>query len=774
MNIAFFDLAVIVVYMLGIMAIGLLSVRKVKLTGDVYFLAGRSLRWPVIGAALFASNISTIHLVGLAEGGYAKGLVVGNFEWMATFTLILLALVFAPFYLRSRISTLPEFLEKRYSSLARSIMAVMAILSALLIHIGISLYAGSKVLETLFGIDVWLAIWVISAVTAVYTVIGGLRAIVVTETIQTVILLGGAVLVTVLAISRLPEHGVRSWADLNRRIDVRHSAEALDHGHTILTGADWLLNDPHSLAALAGEFRAIGGALDQAERLDRADRAEQADGARTQATSRLADVREALRDADRLTALRVLLEMRGAGAVGAPLGHEQRPTAPPATPGATEQTADPLADAMHRTGGRAFAAAADALETLAAEPEAAAADLTWHLGVQVKDGQKLDFVAGVLQGAQHLELAAAFADPNRWEQFGRLEADFAGAAADLDAARLRVLEIADMNRYLSTGATIRTPRLSMLRTEGPFFWLAILLGYPVLGVWYWCSDQVIVQRVLGAKDQRNAQNGALFAGLLKITPVFLMVLPGTIAFVIFREEIGDDAASTLPVMIERLMPTGLLGLMAASLLAALMSTIAAALNSTGTLVARDIVGHFRPQTSDAAQVRIGRIAAVAVMLLAMAWSTQGGRFGTIFEIINKIPALFLAPPITTVFLWGVFWKRGTRQAAVATLLLGLTFGFVLFLADTGAFGGVEWISDPRRGLGIPFMIQAFLMFCVWSVVFAGISLATPAPAPEQVEQTTWPNPVSVIFYGRLRGWHDPRTLTLALLALMAVLYYVFR
>ncbi len=143
-----------------------------------------------------------------------------------------------------------------------------------------------------------------------------------------------------------------------------------------------------------------------------------------------------------------------------------------------------------------------------------------------------------------------------------------------------------------------------------------------------------------------------------------MVLPGTVAFVVFRDEIGDDAASALPVMIERLMPPGLLGLM--------------------------------------------------------------------------------------------------------------TVGFVLFLADTGVFGGVEWISDPRRGLGIPFMIQAFLMFCLWSVVFAGISLATPAPDPEQVEGITWPNPLSVIFYGRLRGWHDPRLLTIALLVLMAALYYVFR
>ena len=195
-----------------------------------------------------------------------------------------------------------------------------------------------------------------------------------------------------------------------------------------------------------------------------------------------------------------------------------------------------------------------------------------------------------------------------------------------------------------------------------------------------------------------------------------MVLPGTIGYVILRDKIGDRSAQTLPIMITELMPTGLVGLMAAALLAALMSTIAAALNSVGTLVAKDIVGHFRPHTSDRAEIRIGRISAVVVMLVAMVWSTQGARFGTIFEIINKIPALFLAPPITTVFVWGVFWKRGTRQAAVATLLLGLTIGFVLFLVDTGAFGGVEWISDARHGLGIPFLLQGpcilFLMiFC---------------------------------------------------------------
>ena len=142
MNISSIDLSVIVVYLIGIMLIGILSVRRKAATGEEYFLAGRSLKWPVVGAALFASNISTIHLVGLAEGGYQHGLVIGNFEWMATFTLIVLSLVFVPFYFKSKITTLPEYLEKRYSRLARTIMAMMSIASALLIHIGISLYAG--------------------------------------------------------------------------------------------------------------------------------------------------------------------------------------------------------------------------------------------------------------------------------------------------------------------------------------------------------------------------------------------------------------------------------------------------------------------------------------------------------------------------------------------------------------------------------------------------------------------------------------------------------
>jgi solute:Na+ symporter, SSS family len=534
------DITVIVAYLVGITVIGLLAVRHKTIDSDEYFLAGRALKWPVVGSALFASNISTIHLVGLAEGGYKYGLVIGNFEWMATLTLILLALVFVPFYFRSQITTLPEYLEKRYSQFARTIMAVMAIAAALLIHIGISLYAGAAAFQEFFGLNVETSIVVISLVTAIYTVVGGLTAVVVTETIQTVILLGGAVLVTVLAIFAIPEAGI------------------------------------HSLA----EFR--------------------------------------------------------------------------------------------------------------------------------------------------------------------------------DA--------------------VRPDQLSMLRlsNEEGYAWYGFLLGYPVLGIWYWCTDQTIVQRALGAKDQRNAQSGALFAGLLKILPVFLMVLPGVFGYVLFKDRIGEHANQTLPIMIEALVPVGLRGLVAAALLAALMSTIAAALNSAGTLMAVDIVKHFRPTTTDQQQVAIGRVTAVVVMLLAMAWSTQGDKFGSIFEAINKMPAQFLAPPITVVFLWGVFWRRGTKEAAIVTLLLGFVLGFVVFLVDLPLFGDTQWVSDPQRGLGIPFMLQAVWGFVIWSVVYVSVSYLTPPPSEEQVTATTWPNPLAVLREGQFAGWSDPRLLSGLLFATLAMLYTVFR
>jgi solute:Na+ symporter, SSS family len=305
MNIPPIDLAVIVLYLVGIAAIGIFAGYRKQTTTGEYFLAGRSLGWFTIGGAMFASNISTIHLVGLAADGARVGVVVGNFEWMASFCLIALALFFAPFYFRSGIQTLPEFMERRYSPQARTFLAAIAIFGALLIHIGISLYAGAKLFEAFLGIEVMTSILIVSAVTVVYTVLGGLRAVVITETIQTFLLLGGAVLITVLGIKYLPTIGIDNYAEFKAQ------------------------TKPDQVSML-----------------------------------------HSIRNAD---------------------GH--------------------------------------------------------------------------------------------------------------------------LNQYS---------------------WLTILLGYPVLGIWYWCSDQTIVQRVLGARSERDGQNGALFAGFLKILPLFLMVVPGVIAWVLMQ------------------------------------------------------------------------------------------------------------------------------------------------------------------------------------------------------------------------------------------------
>ncbi|MFZ2055047.1 MAG: sodium:solute symporter [Candidatus Aminicenantales bacterium] len=536
LSIPVLDLVIIIAYLIGILAVGILSVRRLKLTSQVYFLAGRSLPWGMVGAALFASNISTIHLVGLAASGYNEGLVWGNFEWMATFTLILLGLVFAPFYFKSRISTLPEFLEKRFSPAARMFLAFMAILAALFIHIGMSLYAGAAVFKQFFGIDVITSIVIISVITAIYTILGGLKAVVVTETIQTGILILGAVLVTVFAILALPDQGI------------------------------------HNLAQLK--------------------------------------------------------------------------------------------------------------------------------------------------------------------------------------------------------AAVKPDQLSMLQSHSPvgLSWYAIFLGYPILGVWYWCSDQTIVQRVLGARSQQDAQLGPLFAGALKILPVFIMVFPGVLGYVLFRGMIGVNSNQTLPVLISRLIPTGLKGLISAGLLAALMSTIAAALNSSATLVAVDIVKRWKPSISDERTVRIGRWSAVLVMFVAMAWSTQGSRYSSIFEAINAI-ASHLAPPITTVFLWGIFWKRGTKQAALTTLITGFSLGALAFLFDMPVIGHEKLLTHR---LGIPFMMQAWWMFCLCSLIFVVVSLLTPRPDPDQVAAMTWKNPLQVIAGGRIKGWSDPRLWAAVLLAIMVVLYYLLR
>ena len=317
-----------------------------------------------------------------------------------------------------------------------------------------------------------------------------------------------------------------------------------------------------------------------------------------------------------------------------------------------------------------------------------------------------------------------------------------------------------------------------------------MLGYPILGIWYWCADQTHVQRVLGAKSLKDGQNGALFAGFLKITPVFLMVLPGVVGYVLWQKGAihlaqvpstgKPDYNTMLPCLINYLIPVGLRGLLAASMAAALMSCMAAALNSCATLISLDIVKRIRPDTSDSRTVVIGRVTTGVIMVLAMLWSTQGEQFGTIFKAINKIPMTF-APAVTTVFVLGVLWKRGTKQAAMATLYIGSVIGIIYFVADLPSIGRMilgagkaqkefsGLVTDPVQGLGVPFMLVGPLLvvFCV--AIYIVTSMMTPPMPAEEVAKVCWDHPLAFL-RGRITGASDPRMVTLILLVVVGVLY----
>jgi SSS family solute:Na+ symporter len=210
--------------------------------------------------------------------------------------------------------------------------------------------------------------------------------------------------------------------------------------------------------------------------------------------------------------------------------------------------------------------------------------------------------------------------------------------------------------------------------------------------------------------------------------------------------------------------------MAAGLLAALMSTIEAALNSVATLTADDIVKRVRPGIADHTLVTIGRITAGVVVVLAMLWSSQGGKFGSIFEAINKIPMAF-APGITAIFLWGVFWPRGNRQGATAAMIFNVVIGLVYLVVDIPLIGEKQWIA---KELGIPFMQVGWYLFVLSSLVYFAVSFATPAPAKEKVDGLCWTNPLDALRGPLVGKFTDPRVMAAVLFAIMVVLYGILQ
>jgi solute:Na+ symporter, SSS family len=555
------DLGIVIAYLVGVVALGCFAGMKRRSGGEGshYFLADNTLTWPVIGLAMFAANISTVHLVSLAEAAYKYGLAYGNFEWMAGFTLILLSLFFAPLYLRSRVPTLPDFLERRYNRGCRDVLAVVSVFSALVIHIGVALYTAAWVLRGILGIDphatimgigaLMFFIIVVGVLTGIYTMIGGLLAVVWTESIQAVLLLIGAICITVVGYIK-----IGGWSAL----------------------AQTLASNPHPLAAVAGS------------------------------------------------------------------------------------------------------------------------NVDWGC------------------------------------------ANF-----------LSILRNADDPSGLP--------------------WYAILLGYPVIGIWYWCCDQTIVQRVLAAKDERHARIGPLFCSFIKILPVFFFVLPGVICVALvqknmFGGQAPQAAADCYTFMITHMLPIGLKGLVTAAMLAAAMQTCSAALNSTATLVAYDMFKRWRPETSDHKLVVIGKITTVIGTVVAIISSPMFGHYNTIFEGLSRL-ICYVAPPITAVFLFGVFWHKATGRAAYVTMVLGGLLGAAIFFLD--------WFKDTT-GWNINFMMMSFYLLVICSAIIIVVSWLSPEelkPEAEPLVWKDWREPLRGEAHGHALG--NYRILSGVVLVIFIMLYAIF-
>ena len=492
------DWAVVLLYFVLVFAVAIVVTRRGQSTqsADGFFLAGRNTGWFIVGASLFASNIGAEHLVGLAGTGAASGVAVAQFEIIAGLVLLLLGWFFVPFYLRSGVFTMPEFLERRYSTGPRMYLASVSVVSYVLTKISVTVAAGGIVFEALMGINFWTGATVVVLTTGIYTLFGGLRAVLYTDAMQMFVLLTGAIVLTVIGLN------------------------------------------------------ALGG---------------------------------------------------------------------------------------------------------------------WDA-----------LVATVDPG--HFDLWQPSSHPD-------------------------------------------------------FPWTGILFGAPILGVWYWCTDQFIVQRVLAARDQVQARRGTIFAGLLKQTPLFLFVLPGIIAYALAQS--GqlhlDRPDQALPALAAALLPAGLRGVLVAGLLAALMSSLSSVFNSCATLVTMDLYKHWHPQASERRLVVTGQVATVILVLFGLAWIPFMQLIsGQLYTYLQSVQA-YISPPIAAVFLVGLLWPRANAAGAIAALALGFVLGFGRLILELNA--PIGW-GPAALFAGINFLHFAVLLFAISIVALVVVSLATAAPDAARLRDLT--------------------------------------
>jgi SSS family solute:Na+ symporter len=575
------DWIIIAVYFTIILGLAWWVIKQKQENAADYFLAGRHLGWFIVGASIFASNIGSEHLVGLAGSGATDGVAMAHYELHA-WCLLVLGWIMAPFYIRANVFTMPEFLEKRFSPAARTVLSGISLVAYVLTKIAVGIFAGGIVFSVLlpeinlFGLDsFWLGSIIVIILTGLYTILGGMRAVAYTETLQTVILVLGSIFVTI-----------------------------------------------YGLEALGGwsELKAIAGS-----------------------------------------------EMF-----------------------------------------------------------------------------------------------------NLWKPM---------VPEGMTSTWAPVLEETKMAWYFNDN----------------YPWLGMLLCAPIIGLWYWTTDQYIVQRVLGALNETEARRGTIAAAFFKLLPVFIFIIPGMIAFalaksgtmdVLNQELIGADgeiirenAQKAFPLLVAHILPAGVRGIVVAGLLAALMSSLAGVFNASSTLFTMDFYSRFKPNTSQKQLVWIGRVATGVMVVVGLLWIPviQGGR--GLYDYLQGVQA-YLAPPIFVVFFLGVFWKRLNAKGCLSAMIIGFLMGIFRLAVDTPTKlidnfsymeGSFFWIINH-----VFFQYYSLLIFLVSAIVMIVVSYMTEEPDYAKISGLT---------YGTTTSEHQKETrdswtgidvfLSVLLMVLIVVAYMYF-
>jgi SSS family solute:Na+ symporter len=574
------DWIVIAVYFLFILGLAWWVIRQAKDNASDYFLASRNLGFFVIGASIFASNIGSEHLVGLAGSGATDGVAMAHYELHA-WCLLVLGWVMAPFYMRSKVFTMPEFLEKRFSPAARTILSVISLVAYVLTKIAVGIFAGGIVFSVLLpemnflGMDsFWIGSILVILFTGVYTILGGLRAVAYTEAIQTIVMVLGSILVTLFGL-----HVLGGW----------------------------------------DELRAI-------------------------------------------------------------IGSEMFNLWKPLVPTGMEGTWAPVREA-----GR----------------------MAWYF-------------------------------------------------------------------------------------NDNYPWIGMLLCAPIIGLWYWTTDQYIVQRVLGAPNEQQARRGTIVAAFLKLLPVFIFIIPGMICFGLAKsgkiaaiqqtffgpdgQLLRDQAQQAFPLLVAYVLPVGIRGIVVAGLLAALMSSLAGVFNASSTLFTMDFYSKLKPLATQHQLVWVGRFATAVMVFIGLLWIPviQGGK--GLYDYLQGVQA-YLAPPIAVVFFLGVFIKRMNTKGCLSALIVGFILGIFRLVVDTPvklfdgfsyAQGSLLWIVNNTY-----FQYYSLLITVICVVVMIAVSYGSEKPAYNAIQGLTFSTMTDQDRLETRKSWDYRDVLTSVMVLLIILAAYLF-